>query len=214
MYYDSDNNLIATVNGEHTLFFYYDENGGATSFSLGGNMYFYVKNLQGDIVNIVDSSGTVLVRYDYDVFGKITAIKNGSNQVITDTSSLAFLNPLRYRGYVYDDETGLYYLQSRYYGDKTYNLDICNEPALPEVKGDGEMWIYFWENPEVMEWNKVYVICGEHKLLFLFGRSWLYIKVIKITNSIVLILLFVVIPYQIKNTCAVPLTRSRAHILF
>ena len=50
-------------------------------------MYFYVKNLQGDIVNIVDSSGTVLVRYDYDVFGKITAIKNGSNQVITDTSS-------------------------------------------------------------------------------------------------------------------------------
>ena len=91
MYYDSDNNLIATVNGEHTLFFYYDENGSATSFSLGGNMYFYVKNLQGDIVNIVDSSGTVLVRYDYDVFGKITAIKNGSNQVITDTSSLAFL---------------------------------------------------------------------------------------------------------------------------
>ena len=45
------------------------------------------------------------------MFGKITAVKHGSNQAITDTSSLAFLNPLRYRGYVYDDETGLYYLR-------------------------------------------------------------------------------------------------------
>lgn len=126
-YYDSDNNLIAMVSGNSTLLFYYDESGNITSFSLGGNMYFYVKNLQGDIINIADSSGTVLVRYDYDVFGKITAIKNGNNQAITDTSSIAFLNPLRYRGYVYDDETGLYYLQSRYYDPVTgrfLNADV------------------------------------------------------------------------------------------
>ena len=60
-------------------------------------MYFYVKNLQGNIVNIADSNGNIQVRYDYDVFGKITAVKNGSNQAITDTSNLAFLNPLRYQ---------------------------------------------------------------------------------------------------------------------
>ena len=78
-------------------------------------MYFYVKKLQGDIINIVDTNGSVVVRYDYDIFGAITAVKNGSNQTITDTTSLAFLNPLRYRGYVYDDETCLYYLRSRYY---------------------------------------------------------------------------------------------------
>ena len=53
------------------------------------------------------------------MFGKITAVKHGSNRAITDTFSLAFLNPLRYRGYVFDDETGLYYLQSRYYDPVT-----------------------------------------------------------------------------------------------
>ena len=87
-------------------------------------MYFYIKNLQGDIINIVDANGSVVVRYDYDIFGAITAVKNGSNQTITDTSSLA---PLRYRGYVYDDETGLYYLRSRYYDPVTgrfLNADV------------------------------------------------------------------------------------------
>ena len=75
----------------------------------------------------MSSNGNIQVRYDYDVFGKITAVKNGSNQAITDTSSLAFLNPLRYRGYVYDDETGLYYLQSRSYDPVTgrfLNADV------------------------------------------------------------------------------------------
>ena len=68
-----------------------------------------------------------MVRFNYDIFGAITAVKNGSNQTITDTANLAFLNPLRYRGYVYDDETGLYYLQSRYYDPVTgrfLNADI------------------------------------------------------------------------------------------
>ena len=126
-YYNSDNNLIGMVSGANTLLFYYDGNGNATAFSLNGNMYFYVKNLQGDIINIVDTNGTVVVRYNYDIFGAITAVKNGSNQTITDTTSIAFLNPLRYRGYVYDDETGLYYLQSRYYDAVTgrfLNADV------------------------------------------------------------------------------------------
>ena len=65
--------------------------------------------------------------HDYDVFGKITAIKNAGGVAITDTTNLAFLNPLRYRGYVYDDETGLYYLQSIYYDPVTgrfLNADV------------------------------------------------------------------------------------------
>ena len=126
-YYDSDNNLIAMYDGTHTLFFYYDENGNATSFSLGGNMYFYVKNLQGDIINIVDSNGAVLVRYDYDVLGKIVNITDDSDPLITGVQNFALINPLRYRGYVYDDETGLYYLQSRYYDPVTgrfLNADV------------------------------------------------------------------------------------------
>lgn len=53
-YYDSNKNLIALVKGNDTLLFYYDSDGSATSFSYNGTMYFYVKNLQGDVIRIID----------------------------------------------------------------------------------------------------------------------------------------------------------------
>lgn len=60
---------------------------------------------QGNVVRMEDANGNVLASYSYDTWGKI----------ISATGSLAEINPLRYRGYVYDQETGFYYLQSRYY---------------------------------------------------------------------------------------------------
>ena len=116
-YYDSSNNLIGLTDGSNTLFFYYDSYGMPTSFAHNGTMYYYVKNLQGDIVQITKQDGTVVAKYIYDVWGKILSIKDGSNNTIetTNATHLANLNPFRYRGYVYDNETGLYYLQSRYY---------------------------------------------------------------------------------------------------
>ena len=66
-------------------------------------------NLQGDIVAIIDDSGTQVVEYTYDAWGKMLT-KTG-----TLAATLGTLNPFRYRGYVYDEETGMYYLRSRYY---------------------------------------------------------------------------------------------------
>ena len=106
-YYDSNKNLIALVKGNDTLLFYYDSDGSATSFSYNGTMYFYVKNLQGDVVRIIDLSGTEVASYVYDAWGNIKDT-NGE-------PTIREINPIRYRGYVYDTETGLYYLQSRYY---------------------------------------------------------------------------------------------------
>ena len=106
-YYDSNKNLIAIVKGNDTLLFYYDSDGSATSFSYNGTMYFYVKNLQGDVVRIIDLSGTEVASYVYDAWGNIKDTKG--------EPTIRELNPIRYRGYVYDTETGLYYLQSRYY---------------------------------------------------------------------------------------------------
>ena len=114
-YYDSSNNLIGMVNGNNTLLFYYDESGSPTSFSHNGTMYFYIKNLQGDICKIVDASGSVIANYTYDAWGKLLSVKDASGNSISNLTDVALLNPLRYRGYVYDEETGLYYLQSRYY---------------------------------------------------------------------------------------------------
>lgn len=69
--------------------------------------YFYFKNAQGDITAIYDGAGNLKAEYEYDAWG---------NHVVTvDADDIGTLNPFRYRGYYYDDETGLYYFQSRYY---------------------------------------------------------------------------------------------------
>ena len=70
-----------------------------------GTAYYYITNLQGDVMRIVDGSQNTVTSYDYDPYGK----------VLSATGTLANINPLHYRGYVYDTETGFYYLQSRYY---------------------------------------------------------------------------------------------------
>lgn len=69
-YYDSNKNLIALVKGNDTLLFYYDSDGSATSFSYNGTMYFYVKNLQGDVIRIIDLAGTEVASYVYDAWGQ------------------------------------------------------------------------------------------------------------------------------------------------
>ena len=109
-YYDSKNNLIGIhYQSAPVLYFYYDSNGNVTSFSFNDTMYYYVKNLQGDVVKIIDKSGREVVTYTYDAWGKIL------NQTDSTIYNLANLNPFKYRSYVYDNESGLYYLQSRYY---------------------------------------------------------------------------------------------------
>ena len=111
-YYTEGGNVVRQTNGTDTLWFYYDEGGSPVSFELNGTSYYYVKNLQGDVIAIVNASGTKLVEYQYDAWGKVT-VASGSN------ANLAAKNPFRYRGYYYDSETGFYYLQSRYYDPQT-----------------------------------------------------------------------------------------------
>ena len=86
-----------------------DESGANFGFTYDGNTYYYLTNLQGDVTGIVDSTGTQVVSYTYDPYGKPLAV-TGS---MADT--IGAVNPLRYRGYYYDAETGFYYVSSRYY---------------------------------------------------------------------------------------------------
>ena len=74
--------------------------------------YLYITNLQGDVLSIIDaSSGATAVTYTYDAWGRLVG-KDGTS---SDYASIYEYNPLTYRGYIYDSETGFYYLQSRYY---------------------------------------------------------------------------------------------------
>ena len=74
--------------------------------------YLYVTNLQGDVLSVIDSTtGQTAVSYKYDAWGRLVG-KDGTS---SDYASIYEYNPLTYRGYIYDSETGFYYLQSRYY---------------------------------------------------------------------------------------------------
>ena len=108
-YYYAGGKLMRMTWGTNTIDFFYDANGAPYAMKYNGTVYYYVTNLQGDVMRIVNASGTVVASYDYDPYGK----------VISATGTLANVNPLRYRGYVYDQETGFYYLQSRYYDPAT-----------------------------------------------------------------------------------------------
>ena len=103
-----------TANGQttsttHTLDFTYDASGSPMAVSYDGTTYYYALNLQGDVLAILDGSGNRAVYYVYDAWGNVQSITG------TMASTLGQYNPLRYRGYVFDTETKLYYLQSRYY---------------------------------------------------------------------------------------------------
>ena len=76
--------------------------------------YYYIKNQQGDVVALGDSNGNIIAKYNYDAWGKLRSVKDNSGNIITSESNLAIINPIRYRGYYYDNETGFYYFNSRY----------------------------------------------------------------------------------------------------
>ncbi len=104
-YYYAGGKLMRMTWGTNTIDFFYDASGLPYAMKYNGTAYYYITNLQGDVMRIVDASQNIVTSYDYDPYGK----------VISATGTLANINPLRYRGYVYDWETGFYYLQSRYY---------------------------------------------------------------------------------------------------
>ena len=99
--------------------FIYDESGRpfALKYSTNGTSfttYYYVLNLQGDVVGLINSSGSYVAKYTYDAWGNLLSVTNASGTAITSSTHIANRNPLRYRGYYYDAEAGFYYLQSRY----------------------------------------------------------------------------------------------------
>ena len=107
-----DELLRKTITGNGAtkiLDFRYDQNGALYSltYTVGSTstVYYYITNIQGDVMFMVDGKGNEVAAYTYDPFGK----------VLTATGTMAEINPLRYRGYYQDSETGFYYLQSRYY---------------------------------------------------------------------------------------------------
>ena len=102
-------NVVHMTSGADELHFFYDAQNRPAVVLYNGTAYAYVKNLQGDVIALLDGTGNVVVSYVYDAWGAPIG-KSGSM-----AETLGSVQPFRYRGYVFDEETGLYYLRSRYY---------------------------------------------------------------------------------------------------
>ena len=143
--------------------FVYDESGKpfALNYSTNGGSsfttYYYVLNLQGDVVKLIDQDGAVAAAYAYDAWGNI----------LSQSGSMAEKNPLRYRGYYYDSETGFYYLQSRYYDPATrrfINADVYASTDSSDAVSCN-MFAYCGNNPVTAydptgEWSWGGVLAG------------------------------------------------------
>ena len=146
---DENNNVVKQYELENdvetnVIEFVYDSNGSPIYFTYNNATYYYEKNLQGDIVAILDANGNTVVEYAYNIWGELVSITG----TLADT--IGAINPLRYRGYYYDTETNLYYLQSRYYSPDLMRFISQDDPVLSNDQGQplgSNLYAYCLNNP-------------------------------------------------------------------
>lgn len=110
---------------------------------------YYVLNMQGDVVALTDDTGAIVAEYVYNAWGEKLHILDSDGNEITSSSNIAIINPLRYRGYYYDTETGFYYLQSRYYDPVNHRFINADAYATtdPTDAISCNMFAYCGNNP-------------------------------------------------------------------
>ncbi len=135
-----------------TLEFVYDDgnqpfamiyNDGSTS-----TLYYYVLNAQGDVIALLNANGTLATSYNYGAWGNYS-VHDKDGKKNTSASFIGHINPLRYRGYYYDAETGFYYLQSRYYDPAICRFINADTFATTDANGflSANMFAYCENNP-------------------------------------------------------------------
>ena len=132
------------------LWYYYDGSG-VCGIEYNGSVYYFQKNLQGDVARIYDGNGSLVAQYVYDAWGNHKVL-NANGTEMTDESFIGKVNPIRYRGYYYDEETGLYYLQSRYYDPEVGRF----------INADDIDYI----EPETLMGCNLYAYCGNNPVMY------------------------------------------------
>ena len=181
--------------------FVYDAGGAPVAFYYNNTLYYYEKNLQGDVIGIVDSSGVQIARYKYDAWGNLLS----GFYAESGYWDIYYYNPFRYRGYFFDYETGFYFLQSRYYdpaigrfinadgyvstgqGFLGYNMyAYCNNNPVIFVDKNGNAAAGVFQNYEA-----IYLLLGigggaaaAAAGVLLFASSWLVDTVITETKPL------------------------------
>ena len=135
-------NIVHMTKGNAELHFWYDAQNRPAIVEFNGTKYGYLYNLQGDVIGLIDSANTEVVRYTYDAWGKLLSVTGSL------ANTIGYYNPFRYRGYVYDVETGLYYLRSRYY-NPSWGRSLSTDYLLAKIgdKYAGNLFAYAHNAP-------------------------------------------------------------------
>ena len=156
-YYYVGNTLQYEKFGTTELWFFYDADGNPSGvrYKNGSTTtdYYFVCNWRGDVIRIYDGAGAVIANYNYDAWGNVISVTDANGAAITDSTHIANVNPLRYRGYYYDSETGFYYVSSRYY-DPEVGRWINADNVIAGVGGDLKgynLFAYCFNNPVNMD---------------------------------------------------------------
>ena len=170
--------------GNNTLIPLYDNEESVCGILYNDEPFYFFKNLQGDIISIMNREGNVVAKYSYDAWGACTVTQN------TSSCQIATINPFRYRGYYYDRETALYYMSSRYYDFVNSRFICCDiiESILP-IQNVLEVNLYSYcecdavntyDSNGAISWNKIFEIlnkiadCAKKVLEYLIdGASWI-----------------------------------------
>ena len=134
--------LMADVGASDAFYFHYSSGGELIGYTYktaeAETECILVKNQQGDVEKVISADGTILASYTYDAWGN----------VLTSEGSLATANPIRYRGYYFDTETSLYYLQSRYYDPAIGRfINADNYATTYKTSTGANMFAYCLNNP-------------------------------------------------------------------
>lgn len=145
--YDTSKNLVLMNKDGNCLEFIYDDHG-LLGIKYLEEQYILRKNAQGDITHIFNLNGNLVARYEYDAWGNHIVLDETGNE-ITNTSHIGKMNPFRYRGYFYDEETNLYYLINRYYDPETGRFISQDQISYlqPEVINGLNLFAYCGNNP-------------------------------------------------------------------
>lgn len=133
---DENNKMMGEKCGEDIIWYLYDSRNEISGFEWNATNYYYVKNGVGDVQGITDKDGNVKCLYYYDIWGKITEIEGNKE--------LGEKNPIKYRGYYYDEETKLYYLNTRYYDPEVKRF--LNRDMLDN---ETNLYQYCYNNPVI-----------------------------------------------------------------
>ena len=150
----------------------YDHTGILGLCDAWGNFYYAKKDAQGNISALLDGIGNLVVEYKYDAWGNHKVLNpNGTEN--TEPSFIGNVNPFRYRGYYFDTNTGLYYLQSRFYDPEIGRF--LNADTIDYLE------------PDTVNGLNLYAYCGNNPVMYYdpFGTSLLAIGLILLGATIV-----------------------------